>query len=183
MTRILATASLALALAATCAQGASEEDKAWKIAQKDGCTKCHAIDRANVGPAWQTLYAKYKIDPGAKARVSAKLKNAGADHPEISVKPATVESLVQWIAGGPERTAEVFKKGYAEAERAGCTKCHSVDPKKAGPAWKDVAAKYKKDPDAEARLEAKLKNAGEDHPEIPTSEKDRKILVPWILSL
>jgi cytochrome c len=183
MKSVVVAAGLALALAAGAAQAASAEDKAWKAAQKDGCTKCHAIDRAKVGPAWQELHEKYKHDPGAKARVSAKLKRAGDDHPEINVKPGTAESLVIWIADGPERSATVFKKGYAEAESAGCTKCHSVDPKKVGPAWNDIAAKYKKDPKAEARLDAKLKNAGDDHPEIKLTDKDRKILIPWILSL
>jgi cytochrome c len=174
---------LALALLAGIAQAASAEDKAWAAAQKDGCTKCHAIDRAKVGPAWQELHEKYKHDPGAKARVSAKLKNSGGDHPEINAKPGAIENVVIWVADGPERTATAFKKGYTEAERAGCTKCHSVDPKKVGPAWKDVAAKYKSDPNAASRLDAKLKNAGEDHPEIKLTDKDRKVLVPWILSL
>lgn len=183
MKAILATAGLTLALVTGAAQAATAADKAWAAAQKDGCTKCHAIDRTKVGPAWQELHEKYKHDPGAKARVSAKLKNSGGDHPEINAKPGTIENVVIWVADGPERSAEIFKKGYAEAERAGCTKCHSVDPKKVGPAWTDVAAKYKKDPKAEARLDAKLKNAGDDHPEIRLTDKDRKILVPWILSL
>lgn len=183
MKSIVVAAGLALALVAGTALAASAEDKAWKAAQKDGCTKCHAIDRAKVGPAWQELYEKYRHDPGAKARVAAKLKNSGGDHPEINAKPGTIENILIWVTNGPERTAEAFRKGYAEAERAGCTKCHSVDPKKVGPAWKDVAAKYKADPKAEARLDAKLKNAGDDHPEIKLTDKDRKILVPWILSL
>ncbi|MCU0897443.1 MAG: hypothetical protein MUC55_08070 [Burkholderiales bacterium] len=183
MRSVVVTAGLAFALAAGAAQAASPEDQAWKAAQKDGCTKCHAIDRAKVGPAWQELYERYRHEPGAKARVAAKLKNSGSDHPEITAKPGTIENVLIWVTNNPERSAETFRKGYAEAERAGCTKCHSVDPKKVGPAWNDVAAKYRKDPKAEARLDAKLKNAGDDHPEIKLTEKDRKILVPWILSL
>ena len=58
-----------------------------------------------------------------------------------------------------------------------------MDNKKVGPAWKDIAAKYKTDKGAEIRLGEKLKNAGDDHPEIVVNGGDRKILIPWVLSL
>jgi cytochrome c len=35
-------------------------------------------------------------------------------------------------------------------KKSGCTKCHAVSAKKDGPSFKDVAAKYKGKPDAEA---------------------------------
>ena len=182
--RIMAAyCGIALALAAVAAHGATSADKAWAVAQKAGCTKCHAIDRANVGPAWQDLHMKYKDEAGAKARVSAKLKDSGDDHPELVVRPKDVDALIPWIVAGPKRSPEAYRKGYVRAEKAGCTKCHAVDSKKAGPAWKDVAAKYKTDKGAEARLDEKLKNAGDDHPEIKIDKKDRKILMPWVLSL
>ena len=37
-------------------------------------------------------------------------------------------------------------------KKSGCTKCHSVSAKKEGPAFKEVAAKYKGKPDAEQKL-------------------------------
>jgi cytochrome c len=36
------------------------------------------------------------------------------------------------------------------AQSSGCFKCHGVDKKKDGPAFRDSAAKYKDDPDAPA---------------------------------
>lgn len=179
---MLGAAALSL-LPAIAAQGATQADRAWAIAQRAGCTRCHAIDRAKVGPAWQDLHVKYHGDAAATQRVSAKLKNPGADHPEITVRSRDIDALIPWIIAGPEKSPEAFKKGYARAEKAGCTRCHGVDAKKVGPAWKDVAAKYKTDRGAEASLDRKLRNAGDDHPEIRISEKDRKILVPWVLSL
>lgn len=46
------------------------------------------------------------------------------------------------------------------AKKSGCLACHSVEKKVVGPAWKDVAAKYKGDAEAKARLVAKVKKGG-----------------------
>lgn len=70
----------------------------------------------------------------------------------------------------------------ALAKSSGCLNCHAVDSKKIGPAYKDVAAKYKGKADAEATLVAKL-SAGKDHPAVKTSPEDTKKLVKWVLSL
>ncbi|HEY5603285.1 MAG TPA: c-type cytochrome [Gammaproteobacteria bacterium] len=46
------------------------------------------------------------------------------------------------------------------AKKSGCLACHSVDKKVVGPAWKDVAAKYKGDAGAKATLIEKVKKGG-----------------------
>lgn len=46
------------------------------------------------------------------------------------------------------------------AKKSGCLACHSVDKKVVGPAWKDVAAKYKGDGAAKATLIDKVKKGG-----------------------
>ncbi len=46
------------------------------------------------------------------------------------------------------------------AKKAGCMACHAVDKKVVGPAWKDVAAKYKGDAAAKATLIEKVKKGG-----------------------
>jgi cytochrome c len=81
----------------------------------------------------------------------------------------------------------------ALAKQNKCFNCHSVDKKKDGPAWKDVAAKYKGNKDAEAKLYAHLTTGAkakfddghvEDHPVIKAkSPDDTKNLVSWLLSL
>ena len=48
----------------------------------------------------------------------------------------------------------------ALAQKSGCLACHSVDAKILGPAYKDVAAKYKGDKAAEAKLVEKVKKGG-----------------------
>ncbi|HXS53183.1 MAG TPA: c-type cytochrome [Usitatibacter sp.] len=76
------------------------------------------------------------------------------------------------------------------AQKSGCTACHSVDKKIVGPAWKDVAAKYRGDKNAKANLVKKVEQGGSGvWGEIPmppnqtVSDADVKKLVDWILTL
>jgi len=68
------------------------------------------------------------------------------------------------------------------AKSSGCLNCHAVDTKKAGPAFKDVAAKYKGKADAAATLETAL-TSGKGHPPVKASPENVKSLVKWILSM
>jgi len=77
----------------------------------------------------------------------------------------------------------------AMAQKYGCLACHKVDQKLIGPAYKDVAAKYRGDKGAEARLVEKVKKGGVGvwgqipmpaNPSVP--DKDLHALVKWVLS-
>ena len=70
----------------------------------------------------------------------------------------------------------------ALAKSSGCLNCHAVDTKKMGPAFKDVAAKYKGKADAEATLVTMLSTA-KGHPEVKAKGDDLKGIVKWVLSL
>lgn len=52
------------------------------------------------------------------------------------------------------------KAAEALAQKSGCLACHSVDKKILGPSFKDVAAKYKGDKTAEAKMIEKVKKGG-----------------------
>jgi cytochrome c len=76
------------------------------------------------------------------------------------------------------------------AGKSGCLACHAADKKLVGPAYKEVAAKYAGQPDAEAKLIQKVKNGGSGAwgsvpmpPNPQVSDQDVKTLVDWILSL
>jgi cytochrome c len=80
--------------------------------------------------------------------------------------------------------------GLALAQKNACLACHQVDKKVVGPAYKDVAAKYKGDKTAEAKLVKKVKEGGKGvWGEIPmppnpqVKDEDIKTIVHWILSL
>ena len=49
-------------------------------------------------------------------------------------------------------SAVAADSGLSLAQKNACMSCHSVDKKIVGPAYKDVAAKYKGDKGAEAKL-------------------------------
>lgn len=83
------------------------------------------------------------------------------------------------------------KAAEALAQKNGCLACHSVSNKVVGPAYKDVAAKYKGDKGAEAKLIEKVKKGGSGVwgpiPMPPNSphvkDEDIKTIVEWVLSL
>lgn len=63
-----------------------------------------------------------------------------------------------------------------------CSGCHEVDKKKVGPAFKDVAAKYKDNKDALATILPKLKE-GKGHPiKIAATDAELKTLIEFVLS-
>jgi cytochrome c len=69
----------------------------------------------------------------------------------------------------------------ALAKSSGCLNCHDVSAKKMGPAFKEVAAKYKGKADAAAMLETKLSTA-KGHPEVKAKGDDLKSLIKWVLA-
>jgi cytochrome c len=81
-------------------------------------------------------------------------------------------------AGYAVAAGSVFAQSGADVVKAkGCLGCHAVDQKKAGPSFKDIAAK-KGD---EAALVAKLKD-GKGHPKIAASDAELKAAVGYVLS-
>lgn len=97
----------------------------------------------------------------------------------------------------PLLAATLFAAAPAQAsdaivKKARCVACHTVDSKRVGPAYKDVAAKYRGDSSAPAKLFDKVRNGGSgvwgEIPMIPhgadkISDDDLKAAVKWILAL
>ena len=84
--------------------------------------------------------------------------------------------------------AGVLSLGAAQAspelsKSAGCVKCHDIEKKKKGPAFKDSAAKYKGKADAEAVIFKTITDPKGDHPEMKASADDTKSMIKWILTL
>jgi cytochrome c len=78
----------------------------------------------------------------------------------------------------------------ALATKSGCMACHQVEMKVVGPAYKDVAAKYKGQDGAVDMLAAKVKAGGSGvwgpvpmPPNVNVSDEDIKTIVTWVLSL
>ncbi|MFN4342105.1 MAG: c-type cytochrome [Azonexus sp.] len=89
--------------------------------------------------------------------------------------------------------AGIVMTGQAQADEAlakakNCMSCHAVDKKLVGPAYKEVAAKYKGDKNAPAMLADKVKAGGKGTwgqipmPPNNVTDEEAKKLVAWVLS-
>lgn len=115
-----------------------------------------------------------------------------------AVKPApatpklpTVAPAKPVVAAGT-KPAEVLGEAdaLALAKKSNCLACHMIGKKMVGPAWRDVAAKYRNDAAAENRLVEKVAKGGSGvwgsmamPPSPQVSEMDRRKLIRFILSL
>lgn len=79
------------------------------------------------------------------------------------------------------------------ARQEGCLRCHGIDRAKDGPAYKEIAAKYKGKADAESKLvshlssgrKVKFEDGHEEEHKIPKTKDEAQIknVIQWILSL
>lgn len=102
----------------------------------------------------------------------------------------TVAAAGSLLLTAPAGAADA-KAAEALAQKNGCLACHSVANKVVGPSFKDVAAKYKGDKGAEAKLVAKVKKGGSgvwgpipmpaNSPQV--KDDDIKTIVQWVLTL
>jgi len=103
-----------------------------------------------------------------------------------------VKTLVTclFVSAGLLASAGNALASEALAKKYNCLTCHTVDKKVIGPSYQDVAAKYKDDKAAEAKLVAKVKNGGAGvwgqipmPPNAAAPDSDIKKLVEWILKM
>ena len=96
---------------------------------------------------------------------------------------AAVAAVGVLAAGAAAASEQIATKG-------GCAACHAADKKMIGPAYKDIAAKYKGRADAPALLAEKVRKGGKDvwgpAPMLPSdpkkiSDADLKTVIAWIL--
>jgi cytochrome c len=103
----------------------------------------------------------------------------------------SMKILLATIAAAAVLFAGQASASQAVAQKSGCLACHAIDKKVLGPGFKDVAAKYKGDASAEAKLIAKVKKGGSgvwgpmpmpaNSPQV--KDEDIKSIVQWILAM
>ena len=92
-------------------------------------------------------------------------------------KALLVAGLAAFVSG----TGVVVAQSGPDVVKAKCAACHDAEKKKVGPAFKDVAAKYKGDKGAEAKVVEKMKE-GKGHPKVAASDAELKAAVQHALS-
>ena len=99
---------------------------------------------------------------------------------------ASAAAVIAFSMPASAQDADAANKALKES---GCTKCHSVDKSKKGPAFQKVAAKYKGKADAEAKLteflakggKVKMDGSDEDHATLKDAAKAPNV-VKFILA-
>jgi cytochrome c len=85
---------------------AADDAAAEALVKKSGCTNCHSVDKAKVGPAFKAVAAKYKGKADGEAKLvthlttNPKVKVDGKEETHDSLKTkndAEVKNVVQWI--------------------------------------------------------------------------------------
>ncbi|MCR4347823.1 MAG: c-type cytochrome [Sulfuricaulis sp.] len=107
--RILVSLLLALPVAifATSQAFAVDADAAQKLAKKNDCFKCHAIDKTKKGPSYKKISAKYKGKPEGQQKLIENFTTAPIvkledgteeEHKTIDTKDMNaMKNLAQWI--------------------------------------------------------------------------------------
>jgi cytochrome c len=90
--------------------------------------------------------------------------------------------LIVATAAGAMMLATAAHASQELAQKGGCLGCHAIDTKKMGPAFKDVAAKYKGKADAEATLVSKV-SAAKGHPKTKATDAEVQSIVKWVLAM
>lgn len=88
-------------------------------------------------------------------------------------------------------TAAPLQASEAIIKKARCVACHAVDKKLVGPAYKEVATKYRGDAGAPTRLAEKVRQGGSGnwgeipmipHPADKISDENLAAAIQWILA-
>ncbi|MBA4381486.1 MAG: hypothetical protein C0406_02875 [Sideroxydans sp.] len=112
--------------------------------------------------------------------------------PKPVTQPAIAKPVAPVAPAAPKVVVAAFSDadGVALAKKRNCFACHMVDKKVVGPAWKDVAAKYRGDAGAQARMEAKIGKGGSGAwgsmampPQPQVTAEERALLARFILNL
>ena len=160
------------------------------------CLTCHSVEYVT---------SQAPLPPAFWAASVKKMRQSyGAPIPEEQVAPlldylsrnygsgtnAASPSVPSLAPGGiPATTAGPALAGQTVAARYGCVSCHKVSDKLVGPPFKDIAAKYRRDANAFARIAEQIHQGGSGKwgsvimPPFPmATDAEIKSLADWILS-
>lgn len=152
------------------------------------------VSDAELRAAVEDMLANSGVDvaagAGAAGPVDAAKQMAGdaVDAVKSTVAAVMPEPAAEPAAPAPAAVPDAAAV-QALAQAKGCMACHQLAVKVVGPAYKDVAAKYKDQADASAMLAAKVKAGGAGvwgpipMPPQPTlSDDEVNALVAWVLA-
>jgi cytochrome c len=151
------------------------------------CLTCHSAEYVSSQPPFPKAFWKGSVDK--------MIQKYGAPVPADQI-----DALVNYLAinYGTETAASVTNASPASsgaildvealAVRSGCLNCHKINEKFVGPAYKDVAAKYKDRADAREKISHQITHGGSGQwgpNAMPAFEQFKpeevKLLADWVL--
>jgi sulfite dehydrogenase len=181
--------------------GAFKQDAGAEIANGQ-CLICHSVEYVSTQPAmgkafWKAsvikMQQKYgapipdaQVDPLADYLV----KNYGAFTNAAPVTSVNTTNKSAVTSAPPQTSFATTSDGPQLAMKYGCFGCHNPSTKVIGPAYREIAAKYKSDADASAKIDQQIHHGGSGKwgpiimPPFPqVSAAETKLLTDWILGL
>ncbi len=183
------TCAMALDIQLPPETGAFKQDRGAEIANGQ-CLICHSVEYVVLQPPmprafWKSSVQKMQQKYGApipddqvEALADYLARNYGVG---TNGAPAPLEAPVPTQSAAPS-------DGPKLATKYGCIGCHSVTIKVVGPAYRDIAAKYKSDADAFGKIDQQIHKGGSGKwgpmimPPFPqVTAAETKALAEWIL--
>lgn len=167
--------------------GTFKQDIGAEIANGQ-CLTCHSVEYVMIQPPMQRAFWK--------AEVQKMQQKYGAPIPDDQVE-AAVNYLTKNYGVTTNSTGTSAVQASAVASNAqqiatkyGCLGCHNPTMKIVGPAYRDIAVKYKADPQAFAKVDEQIHKGGSGKwgpiimPPFPqVTANETKVLADWILGL
>jgi cytochrome c len=159
-----------------------------KLPNRNGMTREHGLWDVN-GKGDVANVACMK-DCAADVRLASAMPDyAKGSHGNLAEQNRRVGAGTAKVAAARAEKAPESNRNVELARTNGCMACHGVDKKVIGPAFREVATRYKGQAGAEPKLLEKLKYGGKGtwgqipmpgNPDVP--EADARAIVRWILS-
>jgi cytochrome c551/c552 len=158
------------------------------------CLVCHSVEYVSTQPAlsrtaWAASVKKMREKYGALV---------ADDHLEALLDYLTINYGVGGTNSAPTVVANAASPSAANGQpvtgsslalKHNCLSCHTVSAKLIGPAYKDIAEKYRTDVDAKKKIAEQIHKGGSGKwgavimPPFPQiNEEETKILTEWIMS-
>jgi len=170
---------------------AFKQDAGAEIANGQ-CLTCHSVEYVVIQPPMQRAFWKAEVqkmqqkygapipDGQVDELVEYLTRNYGVS---TNPQPVTVSAPAIAKASGNSDPVQL-------ATQYGCFGCHNATTKLVGPPYREIAAKYRSDPDAFRKIDQQIHQGGSGKwgpiimPPFPTiSGDDTKALSDWILSV
>jgi cytochrome c551/c552 len=177
--------------------GAFKQDKGAEIANGQ-CLVCHSVEYVTMQPPfarafWNSSVQKMQQKYGAPipdAQVEPLVDYLTRNYGVMTNGAAASGPTAVQTPNAPPATHSASSNGPQLAMKYACVGCHNTQIKIVGPAYHDIAVKYKADAEAAAKIEQQIHKGGSGNwgplimPPFPqVTAGETKILSDWILGL